>query len=458
MAVWRVIAPTLSTTSIKRRAKRKWVWLVILLGLSAAGYGYYLQTQKEKPIEIQVSKVSRRNLTEVVIANGRIQPVTQVKISPEVSGEIIELPVKEGQAVQKGDLLARIKPDLYAASRRSAEASYKSALAAKAQSAASLEKTELEFKRNAALFHDKLVSETVYQEFRTARNVAAAGFESASHQVDVAKAALARAEEDLAKTSLYSPITGTVSKLNSQLGERVVGTAMMTGTEMMVVADLTVMEARVEVGEMDVVLMQPGLKALLEVDAFTDRKFNGKITEVANSSRNSLSAVGGGAGGGTQQEATRFEVRIRIEEKDPFRPGMSVTAEIETRYRTNVLTAPIQSVTTRLPNSQGAVSNHTQTASPPEPSPSNASGPERKRDANKPLEVVFVYQNNGVKSLPVKRGISDDTYVEILEGLTEGQEVVSGSYKAISRDLKDDSKVKLSDPAKPPPPATPASP
>lgn len=448
----------MSTTIIKRRAKRKWVWLLILIGLAGAGYGYYLQTQKEKPIEIQVSKASRRNLTEVVIANGRIQPVTQVKISPEVSGEIIELPVKEGQAVQKGDLLARIKPDLYAASRRSAEASYKAALAGKAQSAASLEKTELEFTRNAALFHDKLVSETVYQEYRTARNVAAAAFESASHQVDVAKAALARAEEDLAKTSLYSPITGTVSKLNSQLGERVVGTAMMTGTEMMVVADLTVMEARVEVGEMDVVLMQPGLKSLLEVDAFTDRKFNGKITEVANSSRNSLSTTGGGGGSGTQQEATRFEVRIRIEEKDPFRPGMSVTAEIETRYRTNVLTIPIQSVTTRLPNSHGAVSNQTQTASPPDPNPGNASTPERKRDSNKPLEVVFVYQGNGVKSTPVKRGISDDTYVEILDGLTEGQEVVSGSYKAISRDLKDDSKVKLPDPAKPETPSTPGSP
>lgn len=436
----------MSTTLIKRKRRRRWIWIVLILALAGGGYGYYRHRNQEKPIEIQVTRAVRRNVTEVIVANGRVQPVVQVKISPEVSGEIIELPVKEGQAVKKGDLLTRIKPDLYAASRRSAEASYKAALAGKAQSAASLEKADLEFKRNEALFKEKLISESIHQEFLTARAIAAANYESASHQVDVAKAALARAEEDLAKTIIYSPINGTVSKLNSQLGERVVGTAMMTGTEIMVVADLTEMEARVEVGEMDVVLMQPGLKAQLEVDAFTAKKFNGRITEVANSSKNNLSSGsggGGGGGGGASQEATRFEVRIRIQEKDAFRPGMSVTAEIETRYRTNVLTVPIQSVTTRLPNSNGSSTNQAAASPAPASGSGRDPGADKKRENNKPQEVVFVFNGSQVKSTPVKRGISDDTYMEITEGLTEGQDVVSGSYKAISRELKDDSKVQL---------------
>ncbi len=431
----------MSTTLTKRKSRRRWPWVLLVLALAGGGYGYYRQRHQEKPIEIQVTKASRRNLTEVIVANGRVQPVVQVKISPEVSGEIIELPVKEGQAVKKGDLLIRIKPDLYAASRRSAEASYKAALAGKAQSAASLEKADLELKRNEALFREKLISETLHQDFLTSRAIAAAAYDSASHQVDVARASLARSEEDLAKTIIYSPITGTVSKLNSQLGERVVGTAMMTGTEIMVVADLTEMEARVEVGEMDVVLMQPGLKAQLEVDAFTARKFNGRITEVANSSKNSL--VGSSTGSGSSQDATRFEVRIRIEEKDAFRPGMSVTAEIETRYRTNALTVPIQSVTTRLPNSGGSTTNAASTTATTDSAPPPASAMDRRKEGNKPQEVVFVFNGTQVTATPVKRGISDDTFMEITEGLSEGQEVVSGSYKAISRELRDDSKVKL---------------
>ena len=409
--------------------------ILLLLLAGGGGYGYYLYQSRQQPIEIQVEKSTRRNLTELVIANGRIQPVIQVKISPEVSGEIIELPVKEGQFVRKGDLLMKIRPDYYAASKRSAEASFKAALAGKAQSSASLEKAEIEFRRNDKMFKEKLISESQFQEFQTTRNIQSAALEAATHQVDVAKASLARAEEDLAKTTIYSPIQGTVSRLNSQLGERVVGTAMMTGTEVMTVADLTEMEARVEVGEMDVVLMQLGLKARLEVDAFRDRKFQGLITEVGNSSRgssgSSSSSGGGGGGGGNSQEATRFEVRIRVQEKDPFRPGMSVTAEIETRYRTNVLTIPIQSVTTRVATNTASVNL----------APSASVEPKRE-SANRPAEVVFLLEGDAVKSVPVKRGVSDDTHVEILDGMTEGQDVVSGPYRAISRDLKEGSKVK----------------
>lgn len=415
----------------------------LLLAAAGGGYGWTLWAAREKPIEVQLAKVARRNITELVVANGRIQPVVQVKISPEVSGEIIELPFKEGQAVKKGDLLLKIKPDYYLASRRSAEASYQSSLAGQAQAAATLEKAKLEFAKNEQLFGEKLISDTAFLEFRTGRDVAEANHQASRHQVDVARAALARADEDLAKTTLYSPITGTVSKLNSRLGERVVGTAMMTGTEVMVVADLTEMEARVEVGEMDVVLMQVGLKARLEVDAFHERKFAGRITDVANSSRNSLETALGG-GGASQQDATRFEVRIRIEEKERFRPGMSVTAEIETRYRTNVLAVPIQCVTTRLPPS--ATNSPSAGPEPSRPAVAGGAGAspveEKRKEGTKPLEVVFAHSEGIVTAVPVKRGISDESHVEITEGLAEGREVVSGGYKAISRELKEGSRVR----------------
>ncbi len=422
--------------------------LPILLG--GGGYGYYRYVKQDKPIEVQTAKVLHRNLTEIVVANGRIQPVVQVKISPEVSGEIIELPVKEGQTVKKGDLLLRIKPDSYQASRRSAEASYKSALAGQVQARASFQKAGFEFKRNQELFQDKLISESSFQEFRTSLEVAEASLDASKHQVEVANAALSRADEELAKTTIVSPITGVVSKLNSQLGERVVGTAMMTGTEVMVVADPAEMEARVEVGEMDVVLMSVGLKARLEVDAFHEQKFSGRVTDVANSSKNSssLNSSGGGGGGSSQQDATRFEVRIRVQDKEAFRPGMSVTAEIETRYRTHVLTVPIQSVTTRLlGNGTGGGTNTSAVSASASTEisavlSSNAS--DKKKDGNKPVEVVFAFDGTTVKAVPVKRGISDDTYVEITDGLKESQEVISGGYRAISRDLKDGAKVKLS--------------
>ena len=423
-----------------RKAGRKWLLATVVVLALAAGTGAYYQRKREKPITIQTEKVARRNLTELVVANGKIQPVLSVKISPEVSGEIIDLPVREGQFVKKGDLLLRIKPDTYLANKRSAEASYQSAVAGRALAAANLRQAEAELKRNEELLRDKLISESAFLEFKTACDVARATDDSAGHQVNVARATLARAEEELAKTTIVAPINGTVTKLMSQLGERVVGTAMMSGTEIMTVADLNEMEARVDIGEIDVVLIALKQKGRLEVDAFRDRKFTGCVTEIANSSRTPLPGQMGGGGGGQQgQEATKFEVKIRIQEKETFRPGMSVTAEIETRSRTNVLSVPIQSVTTRLP--KDAKTN----APPPQ------AGQTGKTDkASKPVEVAFVLDGSRVKSVPVKRGISDDTHVEIIEGLKEGQEVVSGGYKAISRDLEDGKRVKIgTEPAKP---------
>jgi HlyD family secretion protein len=435
----------------KSRGRKVLVFSFLVVLLGGLGTAAYLR-QREVVLTVQTEKVTRRNLTETVVANGRVQPVFYVKISPEVSGEIIELPVKEGQTVRKGDLLVRIKPDTYIANSNSATASYRASLAAKTTAEANLARAEAEFRRQEVLFKNNLVSESLFVDAKTAYEVARAQLRSATHQVEMSKAALDRAEEDLRKTVIYSPLDGTVIRLNSQVGERVVGTAMMAGTEIMTIADLNEMEARVEVGEIDVPLIQIGQLARIEADAFKDRKFTGTVTEIANSSRGLV--LGGGGFGAQSQEATKFEVKVRIQDKAAFRPGMSVTAEIETRYRTNVLTVPIVSVTTRLPKTTNTVARagapHAAPAGTNSPAASDTTnataGARKPGEAPKPIEVVFVKDGDVARMVPIKRGISDDTYVEILEGLQEGQEVISGGYKAISRELEDGKKIKVGPP------------
>lgn len=418
----------------KRRSGLKWFFLLLLIGGSGGGWWWH-QKNKAVFISVQTERVTRRNVTEVVVATGKIQPVTLVKISPEVSGEIIDLPVREGQRVQKGDLLLKIKPDFYLANTNSADASFKSSQASLTLALANQEKARLEFERNRKLFDGKLLSESQFLEAKTAYDVTQAQVKSARHQTEVAKAALDRSLDDLAKTTIYSPLAGTISKLNSQRGERVVGTATMAGTDVMTIADLDEMEARVDIGEVDVVLIKVGQIARLEMDSFRDKKFAGEVTEIANTARSS--------GAGTQQEATKFEVRIRVKERELFRPGMSVTAEVETRYRTNVLCVPIQSVTTRLP--KGAAPPATKDAKD-----TKDHGAKKKDEPAKPIEVIFQRTGDTVKQVPVKRGISDDSYVEILEGVTEGMEVVSGGYKAINRELEDGKLVKADNEKKQP--------
>jgi HlyD family secretion protein len=423
----------------KKNSKRKYVVFLVLGALVAGGWGWSKYVKRDPPTAISKEKVARRNLTEIVVANGKIEPVLQVKISPEVSGEIIALPIKEGQCVKKGDLLFKIKPDNYLAASNSATANFNYAVANRDTAAANLEKAGLEYARSDALFKAKLISDS---DFLTAKNlfdVAKSTLAGATEQVSIARAQSDSAAADFSKTTVYAPLTGTISKLNSQLGERVVGTATMAGTEVMTVADLNTMEARVDIGEIDVPLIHVGEKALLEVDSFKDQKFDGIVTEIANSANNNDTSTTAA----TSTDATKFQVKIRVQEKEPFLPGMSVTADIETRYRTNVLTIPIQSVTTRLPDTTNnpaktnslAVAAHTNTVRG-----TNAAGG-KLDELPKPIEVVFVMEGDHVKVAPVKRGISDDNYVEILDGLSETNEVVSGGYKAINRDLEDGKKV-----------------
>ncbi|MBN8248221.1 MAG: efflux RND transporter periplasmic adaptor subunit [Verrucomicrobia bacterium] len=420
-----------------KKKSSAWKYLLVsllLLGVAGGGAWYWMK-RRQPALTVQTEKVRRRDLVEIVTATGKIQPVLQVKISPEVAGEIIELPVKEGQAVKKGDLLVKIRPEFYEAARRSAEATFKSSESELKTTQAELAQAEIELRRAQELFERKIVGASEFDTARTARDVRAAQSTAAGHRIENARAALRRAEEDLMKCTIYSPIEGTVAKLNSEVGERVVGTGMMAGTEIMTVADLNEMEARVEVGEVDVPLVRIAQRARMEVDSFQDRKFAGQVTQIANSAKTQTGAT---------QEATKFEIRIRIQDKERFLPGMSVTADIETRYRTNVLTVPIQSVTTRAPGGTNAPMDRLATADREERREQLELGAgERRKTSDKPPEVVFTVMDGKAKALPVRRGISDDQHYEIVEGVTEGLEVVSGSFRAIARELETDKAVRV---------------
>jgi len=436
----------------KPRAKKRNKIIILAIGVAVVAVVVMaiLLRHQTPPVIVQTAKVARHNITETVVANGKIYPVVQVHISPEVSGEIIDLPVKEGQQVKKGDLLLKINPDVYVAALSQATASYESSVAAVAQAAANLEKADADYKRNQELFSNKLLDESDFIGFKVARDVAIAQLDSATNQADMAKAGVDSAQDSLDKTTIASPIDGTITILNSQLGERVLGTVQNEGTEIMTISDLTHMEARVDIGEMDVVLIKPGQKAELDVDSFSDKKFSGIVTDVGSSSEgldssSALTSVSS-SDSSSGQSATQFQVRIRVTEKEEFRPGMSVTAQIETRSRTNVIGAPIASVTTRvvksksLPDPAKANSIPTNTIASADGKTNGADG--KKSDVSmKPVDVVFIVEGNHVKAVPVKIGISDDDYWEITDGLKEGDEIVTGGYHAISHDLDDGKKI-----------------
>ena len=382
-----------------------------------------LGSKKEPVFTVQTEKVVRRSITQTVTATGKIYPEVQVVITPEVSGEITDLPVKEGMKMKKGDLLMKIKPDIYIAEKDRASAQLSSAKA-------SLQRSESEHKRARELSVKGLISTSDLEAASTA-------YEVAKSQYDQSDAALKQANESLRKTTIYSPMDGTISGLKVELGERVLGTSQFQGTEVMTVADLSRMEARVDVGENDIVLISIGDTARIQVDALPDRKLTAVVYEIGNSAKTK--------GLGTQEEVTNYEVRLRIVDKDiVLRPGMSMTATIETETKTNVLAVPIQSVTTRSPNKD----KEKKEGSEPDELAANDSKIKQKNE--KPQEVVFFVENSGAKMVGVKRGISDDSYTEIVSGIAEGKEVVSGSYKAINRELEDGVKVKVDNAKKKP--------
>jgi HlyD family secretion protein len=334
-----------------------------------------------------------------------------------VSGEIVALPVKEGDKVKKGDLLMKIKPDVYQAQRDMWAAGL---LQAKAQ----LTKAHLDHERVKSLFEKGLVSKSEYDQ-------AVALYESAKAGYSQAEASLSQSNENLRKTTVFAPMDGTVSQLNSELGERVLGTQQFQGTNVMTIADLSRMEGRVDVSETDVIMVSIGDTARLAIDAFPNQKVTAIVYEIANTGRSK--------GTGTQEEVTNFQVKMRVVGKDlTLLPGMSMTADIETETKQNTLTVPIQSVTTRAPKAEMK-----EGSGDGQSGQMVAAGTQRVKSENKPREIVFVVENGAVKAVPVKRGISSDQYTEIVEGLSDGAQVVSGSYKAINRELEDGTKIRI---------------
>ncbi len=452
-----------ATPQPKRKGRGKLILLALIIFVVLVLAMFFALHNKTPAITVQTEKVSRHTITETVVANGKVYPVLQVHISPEVSGEIIALPVKEGQFVHKGDLLLKINPDVYVAALNQAKAGYESSVAAKTTAEANLEKADTDFTRNQELYKRNLLDESDFIGFKVARDVAKANVESAADQVAVSQAAVDSAQDSLDKTTIVSPMDGTISTLNSQLGERVLGTVQNVGTEIMIVSDLSSMEARVDIGEMDIVLLKVGQTAQLEVDSFKDRKFNGLVTAVGNSSEgldsDSAASGLGSSSGSSGQAATQFQVRIRFTDLAEFRPGMSVTATIETRTRTNTLAVPIASVTTRVvksnlkngtdPAKTNSISTNsistkavaTNTADSAASGTNALKAGKKTDEKDKPVDVVFIVQGDHVKTVPVKIGISDDDYWEITDGLKEGDEIVTGGYQAISHLLDDGKKI-----------------
>ncbi|MFA7289183.1 MAG: efflux RND transporter periplasmic adaptor subunit [Melioribacteraceae bacterium] len=387
--------------------------------------------KKEEIVTVQTEKVAKRTITQVVSATGKINPVFQVEISAEATGEIVELPIEEGDVVKKGQLLLKIKPDTYLAQKNRAEASLQQSRASLNSRKAALDQVEMDYKRYQALFEKGLASDAEIQNSKSSYLQRLGEYNSQQAMVVQAEAALKEANETLYKTTIYSPINGTISKLNVELSERVLGSGFSPGTSLLTVADLSQIEANVEVDENDVVLVSVGDTAKISIDAFGEKVFKGVVTQIGNSALST--------GLGTQDEVVNFEVKVLLTTlDDKIRPGMSCDADIITETKNNVLAVPIQSVTGRLENNTMA-----KTEEKPEEGMVVVEKKSNESKTNKPKEVVFTVNNNEIALKEVKAGISDDTYIEIISGLNVGDDVVIGPYKAISKDLENKSKVSV---------------
>jgi HlyD family secretion protein len=405
------------------------VLLVFLVVAKKAGW--IGKSANEFSVDQEV--VQLRTIVETVTASGKIQPETEVKITSEVSGEIISLPIKEGQFVNDGDLLVRINPDLYESAVTRSIAAVNSAKAGRSQAKAQLIEAENVYNRQSKLYAQKVISQAEYDAAVRAHAVAEASFEASEFQLKSAEANLDEARKNLKRTIIIAPASGTISKLNVELGERVVGTAQMAGTEMLRVANLESMEVLVEVNENDIVRVHMGDTALIEVDAYLGEEFKGVVTEIANSA-NSI--------GSSADQVTNFDVKVRILKssyvqlmsngQNPFRPGMTATVDIRTNVVKNVPAVPISAVTTR---------SDTSTASRSYRSKNTAS--ESPDDEDEMYEVVFVW-NEGKASLQVvETGVQDDRYIQILNGLAAETKIISGPYDVVSKRLKNGSSVAL---------------
>jgi HlyD family secretion protein len=450
---------------------KKLIWILIavvvliaaLFGMKQAGI-----IGGEEGIKVTTEKVAKRTIIETVNASGKVYPEVEVKVSSDISGEIVELMVEEGDSVRKGQVLAKIFADIYLTQRDQVAASVRQQQAlvdnSQAQFGAlqsALSQAEAQFRRQEQLMKEKVISLSEFEQAENAYNTAKANYNAGlqtirANQASVAstRANLESANKNLGRTTIQAPMNGVVSLLAVKKGERVVGTAQMTGTEMMRIADMEKIEVRVEVGENDIPKVHLGDSALVEIDAYNDRKFKGIVTQIASSSK----ALSSATATAVTNDVTNYEVRIRLLKESyqdlldpsrpknfPFRPGMSASADIQTKRKIDVLAVPINAVTTREKDSDKAV-NETRTSTAESGENNNKDQQENRRSISTELdEVVFVLQadKTTVKRTKVRTDIQDITYIEVLSGLKEGDEVVTGPYSLVSKTLKNDDKVKV---------------
>ena len=440
--------------------KTKWiliilgVLLILLVILSKMGaFG------KDEGTKVTSEKVQARTITEVVNASGKIYPEIEVKVSPDISGEITELTVAEGDTVKKGQLLARIYADVYNIQRSQAASGVAQSQAQVANSQASLaalraqqEQAQRTYDMQKKLFDDKVISQSEFNvadaNFKTTKanyNAAQAGIKGTQASVQSARSNLAKANTDLGRTAIIAPMDGVVSLLSVKKGEKVAGNSFNVGTEMLRIADMAKIEIRVDVGENDVPKVKLGDSAVIDIDAYSGRKFKGIVTQIASSNNGAASQS---VLANTSNDVTQYKVYIRLLPESytdllgkgsfPFRPGMSANADIQTRTQKNVLCIPINAVTTRDKNDSTKTSKKTTDAIPADAAPATSIDD---------LDVVVFIKNadNKVKKVKVKTGIQDINYIEITEGLKPGEEVITGPYDVVSKTLKTDTRVKVVD-------------
>ena len=416
----------------KKSKKKKWLFIGGGLLLALIAVAVIMSGKKEKVTDVQVEKVKRRDITQLVTATGKIQSETKVNISAETSGEIVSLPFKEGDEVKKGDLLVKIKQDAYAPMIAQQNASIKVAQSNLTQNEVALKNLQLDLNRTKELVGKGLASQSELDNAQNKLDQQMAILNTNRAQINQQQAGLGTIRYDVSKTTIYAPMSGVITQLNNEVGEKVLGTVQNVGSNIMTISDLSSMECQVDVSEADVIMIHLGDTANVSVDAFNDKIFKGYVYEVANTAKSK--------GTGTQEEVVNFTVKIRIiENQFELRPGMSCTANIEVAKKQNVLTVPIQSITIR---DESMMNGNMSDKSTGTENLTKTNEQDKKKKA-KPQEIVFIVENGVSKKKNVKSGISDDSYIEIIDGVTENSDVVKGTYKAINTELEDNAKVKI---------------
>ncbi|MBN2233522.1 MAG: efflux RND transporter periplasmic adaptor subunit [Opitutales bacterium] len=436
---------------MKKRKKKSWLKRVVIILVVLAGIGTFGAIKAgsaPKGIEVTSGKSVRGDITSVVTATGKIHPQAEVKLSSEVSGEIIELPVRDGESVKKGDLLFRVNTDTLEAQVKQQEAALSATKANSAQNKAQMELASLNLKRIENLAEKGFVTEDELDQARTNMEVAKAAYEASVFQIARQEMQLKEAMDALGKASTYAPIDGTVTILNAESGDRVVGTGQFAGTEILRLANLSAMEVRVDVAETDIINVKVGDQADIEIDSLPNEKFAGVVSEIANSANT--------ANMGSQEQLTTFQVRVRFDKADNrFRPGMTATADIRTKSEKDVVLVPLQSVTVRQktevreqlklkPEKDGDETKEGAPAEPKNPDAGKEPSDNRKENARDSMQrVVFVIRDGKAILTQVETGIADSRNIQIVSGLDEGQTIVTGNYGVLTRELKHESMVRV---------------